>query len=104
VSGTLAGAATTWSGIVRVTGDLTVPPGHLLTVQPGTLVLLDGNATPLSTTGTDLIVGTRRAEDTPTTAVSCASWAPPSLSTTATSPTTAARSARPPPRPARIPK
>src|SRR3712207_7864944 len=31
VSGTLAGAATTWSGVVHVTGDLTVPAGHTLT-------------------------------------------------------------------------
>jgi|GEM_PF-390353 len=43
VSGTLAGDDT-WSGIVRITGDLTVPSGTTLTVMPGTLVLLDGVA------------------------------------------------------------
>ncbi|MFP6882695.1 MAG: lamin tail domain-containing protein [Roseibacillus sp.] len=56
VSGTLTGASTTWSGIVHLTGDVTIPTGHVLTVQPGTLVLIDGDATPQSTSGSDLIV------------------------------------------------
>lgn len=56
VSGTLPGASTTWNGIVRLTGDTTVPVGHTLTVQPGTLILIDGDATSQSTTGADLIV------------------------------------------------
>jgi hypothetical protein len=42
VTGTLPGAATTWSGVVHVTGDVTVPVNHTLTVQPGTLVVIDG--------------------------------------------------------------
>ena len=44
VSGSLTGEATNWSGIIHVTDDLTVPLGHTLTVQPGTLVLIDGVA------------------------------------------------------------
>ncbi len=43
VSGTLAGD-TVWSGIVHVIADVVVPAGRTLTVQPGTLVLLDGAA------------------------------------------------------------
>ena len=42
VSGPLAGAATTWSGVIHVTNDLTVPANHTLTIQPGTLVIIDG--------------------------------------------------------------
>lgn len=45
-----------WSGIVHVTGDVTVPVGTTLTVQPGTLVLIDGNPTLLSTDGKRIIV------------------------------------------------
>ncbi|RIK83172.1 MAG: hypothetical protein DCC68_04345 [Planctomycetota bacterium] len=56
VSGTLPGTATNWSGVIHVTGDVTVPAGHTLTIQPGTLVLVDGNATPLSTNGADIVV------------------------------------------------
>ena len=41
VSGVLAGD-TAWSGIVHVTGDVLVPAGSTLFVQPGALVLLDG--------------------------------------------------------------
>ncbi len=54
VSGTLPGGATTWSGIVRVTGDLLVPAGHTLTIEPGTLVLLDGVSS--GSGGTDIDV------------------------------------------------
>ena len=43
VSGTLA-ANTTWSGVVHVTGDVIVPAGVTLTINPGTLVLIDGVA------------------------------------------------------------
>ncbi len=56
VSGTLPGASTIWSGLVRVTGDVTVPASHTLTILPGTTILFEGNATPLSTDGADLIV------------------------------------------------
>jgi hypothetical protein len=41
VSGTLAGDSV-WSGIIHVTGDVVVPAGRTLTIQPGTLVLIDG--------------------------------------------------------------
>ena len=54
VSGTLSGASLTWGGVVHVTGDVLVPDGLTLTVQPGTLVLLDGVAS--GTTGTDIDV------------------------------------------------
>ncbi|HEV8293514.1 MAG TPA: hypothetical protein VGP94_16375, partial [Tepidisphaeraceae bacterium] len=43
VSGTLAGN-TTWSGVIHVTGDVTIPVGATLTIQPGTQVLIDGTA------------------------------------------------------------
>ena len=55
-SGILPGDATAWSGIVRLTGDTTVPPDHVLTISPGTLVLLDGDPATEGTEGTDLIV------------------------------------------------
>ncbi len=42
VSGELQNTLTEWSGIVRVTGDVTVPAGYTLTVKPGTLILIDG--------------------------------------------------------------
>jgi hypothetical protein len=42
VSGTLPVGATSWSGVIHVTGDVTVPVGGTLTIQPGTQVLLDG--------------------------------------------------------------
>ena len=58
VSGTLADVSgvDTWSGIVHVTGDVLIPTGHTLNIQPGTLVLLDGDPTARSTTGTDIDV------------------------------------------------
>jgi hypothetical protein len=42
VGGTLPGTATTWSGVVNVTNDVTVPSGHTLTIAPNALVLLNG--------------------------------------------------------------
>ncbi|MCA9148448.1 MAG: hypothetical protein KDA92_04075 [Planctomycetales bacterium] len=42
IAGTLTGTETQWSGVVHVTGDVVVPSGHVLTVEPGTLVLLEG--------------------------------------------------------------
>ena len=42
VSGALAGLETAWSNIINVTADLTVPAGHTLTIEPGTLVLING--------------------------------------------------------------
>jgi hypothetical protein len=41
VSGTLAGDSV-WSGIIHITGDVVVPASRTLTIQPGTLVLIDG--------------------------------------------------------------
>ncbi len=53
VSGTLPGS-TSWSGIVNVTGDLTVPAGTTLTIDPGTLILLNGVSS--GDSGTDIDV------------------------------------------------
>ena len=39
VSGTLSGSMTNWSGVVHVSGDVTVPAGHVLNILPDTLVL-----------------------------------------------------------------
>lgn len=44
VSGLLEGASTTWSGIVHVTNDVTVPAGHELIIASNTWVLVDGVA------------------------------------------------------------
>ena len=49
-------ANTTWSGVVHVTGNVTVNTGVTLNVAAGTHVLFDGNATAGSATGTSLIV------------------------------------------------
>ncbi|MGI9242199.1 MAG: hypothetical protein ACR2RV_15480, partial [Verrucomicrobiales bacterium] len=57
VSGTLGGgASTTWSGVIRLTDDVTVPAGHTLNIDPGTLVLVTGTAAAQSTDGRDLII------------------------------------------------
>ncbi|HUU93268.1 MAG TPA: hypothetical protein VM238_18895, partial [Phycisphaerae bacterium] len=54
VSGTIADD-TTWSGVIHVTGgDLTIADGVVLTLDPGTLVLIDGVAS--GTGGTDIDV------------------------------------------------
>ncbi len=52
VGGVLPGTATTWSGLIRVTNDVIVSSGHVLTIQPGTWVLFNGVAT--GTNGADL--------------------------------------------------
>ncbi|HKQ37681.1 MAG TPA: hypothetical protein VJ063_06355 [Verrucomicrobiae bacterium] len=54
IGGTLPGSATTWSGIVRVTNDVTVPAGHTLTILSNTLVMVDGVAS--GTTAADILV------------------------------------------------
>lgn len=54
VSGTLPGAATTWSGIIQVTGDVTVPAGHTLTIHSNTLVMVNGVAS--GTVAPDILV------------------------------------------------
>ena len=67
VSGTLPSGETVWSGLVKVTGDLTVPANGTLRLSAGTVVLLDGNATPGSSTGVDLIInGSLLSEGTAT--------------------------------------
>jgi len=53
-AGALTGTSTTWSGVVRVTNDVTVPAGHTLRIEPGTLVLVDG--TDSGTIAPDLLV------------------------------------------------
>src|SRR5262245_59644228 len=54
VSGTLPGTSTTWSNVINVTADVTVPIGHTLTIQSNALVLMNGVAS--GTAGTRLIV------------------------------------------------
>jgi hypothetical protein len=67
IGGTLPGASTTWSGVIRVTNDVTVPVGHTLTVRSNALVLINGVAS--GTTAADLIVNgtivTEGTEDHP---------------------------------------
>lgn len=54
VSGALNGSQT-WRGVYRITGgDFTIPAGATLTLEPGTLVLLDGVA--FGSDGTDIDV------------------------------------------------
>jgi hypothetical protein len=63
VGGTLAGASTTWSGVVQITSDVTVPAGHTLTIQSNTWVLIDGVAS--GSTANDLLIsGAVRCEGT----------------------------------------
>ena len=76
VSGILPGATTTWNGIIRLTGDTTVPPDHTLTIEPGTLILVDGDPASEGTAGSDLIVqGNVRAAGTDTRPISFTSTA-----------------------------
>jgi len=42
VAGTLAGTNTTWSGVVRITGNVTIPSTNTLTILPDTLVVING--------------------------------------------------------------
>ena len=63
IGGTLGAGTTTWSGVVRVTNDLTVPTGSTLVIQSNTLVLIDGFAG--GTITNDIFVsGTIRSEGT----------------------------------------
>jgi hypothetical protein len=57
IGGTLAGPNPIWSGIVRVTNDVTVPAGVTLTIQSNTLVLLDGVTS--GTVANDLLINGR---------------------------------------------
>jgi hypothetical protein len=74
IGGTLPGSATTWSGIIQITNDLTVPAGHTLTILSNTLVLINGVAS--GTTAADMLVlGTVQSlgtEDYPVT-ITCSS-------------------------------
>jgi hypothetical protein len=54
VSGTLSGAASLWTGVIRITNDVTVPVGHTLTIQSNTLVIIDGVAS--GTVANDIFV------------------------------------------------
>jgi hypothetical protein len=54
VSGQLTGQTSIWSGVIRLTNDVTVPSGHTLRIEPGALILLDGVTN--GTTAPDLIV------------------------------------------------
>jgi hypothetical protein len=54
VAGALPAGTTTWSGVIRVTGDVTVPAGSALILEPDTLVLVDGVAS--GTTAPDLFI------------------------------------------------
>jgi hypothetical protein len=74
VSGTLPAGSNSWSGVVRVTNDVTVPSGSTLAIQPNTLVLIDGvssgtAANDLIVAGTILTLGT---EEFPVT-ITCSS-------------------------------
>jgi hypothetical protein len=69
VTGTLPGSSTTWSNVINVTGDVTVPAGHTLTIRSNTLVLINGVAS--GTVAPDLIVNgtllSQGTEDHPVT-------------------------------------
>ena len=56
VSGALAAGTTTWSGVMNVTGNVTVPTGSTLNIDPGTHVLIAGDATAGSTAGSTIAV------------------------------------------------
>ena len=56
LSGTLPSGETVWSGKIRISGDVIVPADGTLRISAGTVVLLDGNATPGSAAGADLII------------------------------------------------
>lgn len=56
VSSPLSGSET-WEGVYYITGrDFGIPEGATLTLEPGTLVLVDGRSTPLSEDGIDIDV------------------------------------------------
>jgi len=75
VAGTLTQTETTWSGVVHVTGDLLVPDGYTLTLEPGTLVLLDGVAS--GTGGVDIDVeGKIRSLGTAASPITFTAWDP----------------------------
>ncbi len=58
VAGTLPAGTTNWSGVINVTGDVTVPATGTLNIAPGTHILVAGDATADSSAGSDIIVTT----------------------------------------------
>jgi len=54
IGGTLPASNVTWSGVLLITNDVTVPMGGTLTIQPGTLVLINGVSS--GTTAPDIFV------------------------------------------------
>ncbi len=77
-SGTLK-QAQTWSGVYHITGDLTIPAGITLTLNPGTLVLLDGvssgtNGTNIDVQGSVQSLGTAASPVTVTAYASGRNW------------------------------
>ncbi|MBP7937262.1 MAG: lamin tail domain-containing protein [Phycisphaerae bacterium] len=76
VSGSLASGTTVWGpadGIVRVTGDLTVPSGAVLQIQAGTMVMLNAS-TDITVQGSVQCAGTLEAPVLITAADSAAAW------------------------------
>ena len=75
VSGRLA-RSQTWSGIYHVTGgDFRIPAGIVLTLNPGTLVLIDG--VPSGTNGTDIdVAGAIESLGTPASPVTFTAYTP----------------------------
>jgi hypothetical protein len=72
IGGTLPGSETTWSGVILVTNDLTVPASHTLTILSNTLVLLQGSsATPAVDLLVDGAIQCLGTEDLPIT-ITCA--------------------------------
>ncbi|MES2569265.1 MAG: hypothetical protein V4710_04320, partial [Verrucomicrobiota bacterium] len=77
VSGTLPAGVTQWSGILHLTGDVTVPTGATLNIAPGTHLLVDGTTTAGDTTGKRIIVnGALNANGTAAEPVTITSFDP----------------------------
>lgn len=64
IAGPLTGTSTTWSGIVRVTDDVSVPEGHTLHIEPGALILLDADPVGATDSTTIHVEGTLDAPGT----------------------------------------
>ncbi len=63
-AGPLSGVSTTWSGVVRVTDDVTVPVGHTLHIEPGALILLGADAVGATDSTSIRVEGTLTAPGT----------------------------------------
>lgn len=75
VAGPLSDGDHEWSGLVHVTGDVTIPSGSTLTLLPGTMVLMDGIES--GTAGTDFIVeGAIQAPGTEADPITITAWDP----------------------------